>query len=211
MSKSHALWLSRPCALPLLNLCSRVIWPNKASIRPFQLYYVWNNCLLSPPYGVAVETDEHLTAVGRSCHDNTANPHPLVCARVCWCVYFFSPSGGVTGARHAVISQALWEQGDGTILTPGPTSPSPDKGFSPTRKSFKPVKDQRARSVKTSPEAALSPMLLLSVWSYTGCDGLTGLGFTAGPTLLLEFTHYSYHKFPWNWFIGVFLHLRLNR
>ena len=47
--------------------------------------------------------------------------------------FFFSPSYSVTGARHAVISQALWEQGDGTILTPGPTSPSPDKGFFPNQ------------------------------------------------------------------------------
>lgn len=48
--------------------------------------------------------------------------------------FFFLPlTYDVTGARHAVISQALWEQGDGTILTPGPTSPSPDKGFSPNQ------------------------------------------------------------------------------
>lgn len=42
-------------------------------------------------------------------------------------------------------------------------------------------KDQRARSVKTSPEAALLPLLLLSIWSYPGCDALTGLVFTTGP------------------------------
>lgn len=112
----------------------------------------------------------------------------LVCVPICVCdglaffFFSFSPSScSVTGARHAVISQALWEQGYGTILTPGPTSPSPDKGFSPTRKSFKPVKDQRARSVKTSPEAALLPLLLLSVWLCTGCDALTGLVFTTAP------------------------------
>lgn len=95
--------------------------------------------------------------------------------RICVCsgCNFFYPSCTVTGARHTVISQALWEQGDGMILTPGPPSPSPDKGFSWTRKSFKLVKDQRARSVKTSPEAALLPLLLLSVWSYTGCETLT--------------------------------------
>lgn len=129
--------------------------------------------------------------------------------------YFFfpSPSCSVTGARHAVISQALWEQGDGTILTPGPTSPSPDKGFSPTRKSFKPVKDQRARSVKTSPEAALLPLLLLSVWSYCVLAVMPSLAWYSlqGQTLLLELTHYSYHKFPWNLFLGFFLHLGLNR
>ena len=87
VSKSHALWLRWPWALPLLNLCSRVIWPNKTSIRPFQLYYVGNNCPLSPPYGVAVETDEHLTAVGWGCHDNATIPHPCMC--VCGAGSFF--------------------------------------------------------------------------------------------------------------------------
>lgn len=122
-------------------------------------------------------------------------------APVCVCVgggrnflpfFFFIPPCSVTGARHAVIGQALWEKGDGTILTPGPPSPSPDKGFSWTRKSFKPVKDQRARSVKTSLEAALLPLLLLSVWSYADCESppLTGCSWQ-GQMLLLELTHYS--------------------
>jgi len=38
-------------------------------------------------------------------------------------ILFVFPSCSVSGARHAVISQALGEQGDGTILTPGPTAP----------------------------------------------------------------------------------------
>lgn len=66
------------------------------------------------------------------------------CVRRALFYFIFYLSCCVSSARHAVISKALWEQGDGTILTPGLTSASPDKGFSPTRKSFKPVKDQRA-------------------------------------------------------------------
>lgn len=178
VSKSHALWLRWPWALPLLNLSSRVIWPNKASIRPFQLYYVWNNCLLSPPYGVAVETDEHLTAVGWGCHDNTANPHPCACGG---CYIFFLPFA--VWVVHDMLSSARnygSEEMERSWLQ-GLPYPSPDKGFSPTRKSIKPVKDQRARSVKTSPEAALLPLLLLLILSYPCCDALTGLVFTTGP------------------------------
>lgn len=88
----------------------------------------------------------------------------------------------VSSARHTVISQALWEQGNGTILTPGPTSSSPDKGFFPTRKSCKTVKDQRVRCVKISPEAPVLPLLSVWVWSYSGCDALIGLVFTTGPS-----------------------------
>lgn len=186
VSKSHALWLRWPWALPLLNLCSRVIWPNKASIRHFQLYYVGNNCLLSPPYGVAVETDEHLTAVGRGCHDNAAIPHPCMCVyagRALFFSFFFSSPCLTMWLVHDMLSSAKhygsremersWLQG-----LPHPLQ---IRDFPPTRKSFKPVKVQRARSVKTCPEAALLPLLLFSVWSYTSCDALTALGFTAGP------------------------------
>lgn len=75
------------CALPLVCPCSRVIWPNEAFIQPSQLYYVWNKTLsLSLSYGVAVETDEHLTAVERRCHDNAANPHPCICVLMYVCV-----------------------------------------------------------------------------------------------------------------------------
>lgn len=169
MSKSHALWLRWPWALPLLNHCSRIIWPNKASIRPFHLYYVWNNCLLSPPYCVAVETDEHLTAVGWGCHDNKTNPHCSVWwgGRFFFLFFLFHPSCTVTSAQHAVISQALWESGRFELYwLQGLPRPLQIRDFSWTRKSFKLVKDQRARSVKTSPEAALLPLFLLLVWSW---------------------------------------------
>lgn len=65
-----------------------------------------------------------------------------LCVRGCVCVcgggaqflffiyfYFFNPSCTVTGARHPVIGQALWRRRDGTILTLGPPSACPDKGF----------------------------------------------------------------------------------
>lgn len=42
---------------------------------------------------------------------------------------FFNPSCTVTGARHPVISRALWQRHDGTILTLGPPSACPDKGL----------------------------------------------------------------------------------
>lgn len=168
VSKSHALWWRWPW-----DLSSTVIWPNKASFQPFQLYYVWNNCLLSPPCGVAVETDEHLTAVGWGYHDNTTNPHPCACGGcffplllAVWVVHDMLSSTRNYGSREMERS---WLQ--------GLPYPSLDKGFSPTRKSIKPVKDQTVRSVKTSPEAALLPLLLLLILSYA----LTGLVFIIGP------------------------------
>lgn len=131
VSMSQALWLRWLWALPLLNLSSRVIWPNKASIWPFQLYYVWNNCLLSPPYCVAVETDEHLTAVGWGCHDNISNLHPCAYGE---CFFFFL-THFTLWLLHNTLSSPR-QQGDGMILTPG--SP-PDNEFSQTRKSLKPA------------------------------------------------------------------------
>lgn len=112
----------------------------------FQLYYVWNNCVFAPPYGVAVVTDEHLTAVGQGCHANTASLHLCACLCVCVCVCVvgtFFPSFFAVW----VMCRASWEWGAGAILTPGRTSPSPVKGLPPTGMRFKPVKAQRARWV----------------------------------------------------------------
>lgn len=85
----------------------------------------------------------------------------------------------MSGVRYAVISQGLWEQGAGTILMPTLTSPRLriKVFFFPSSLPTKPVENLRfIRSVKTSPGAAVLPLLLLSVWSRHGRRDQTDLG-----------------------------------
>lgn len=161
VQRPSALWTRRPPVPPQLNLCNAVIWPNKASIQ------APSNCIMSaiivcpsPPYCVAVETDEHLTAVGWGCHDNAAHPHPCVSREHPSC-YLFIYLFVVVVDLVSVISLVLWEQEDGAFLTPGPPPTSSDKGFfiffSWSRKSFKPDRERRGRSVKAQPSTYRQP------------------------------------------------------
>lgn len=113
----------------------------------------------SPPYCVAVETDEHLTAVGWGCHDNAAHPHPCV-SREHPSYFLFIYLFVVVVDLVSVISLVLWEQEDGAFLTPGPPSTSSDKGF------FFPPEAGRALSPSEREEADLSkrsPALIASL------------------------------------------------
>lgn len=164
----RALWLRRAPLLPQLDLCSAVIWPNKASIRPFQLHYVCNNCLPSPPYCVAVETDEHLTAVGRGCHDNAAHPHPCVRREhpsffFYLFIFFFLASWALSawcyGSRKM---EPFWLQALPQHLL------IRDFFFFCSKKCFKTVREQRGRYIKARPCTDLQPRHSPSVWSRTG-------------------------------------------
>lgn len=190
MSKSHALWLRWPWALPLLNLCSRVIWPNKASIRPFQVYYVWNNCLLSPPYCVAVETDEHLTAVGQGCHDNRTNSHLCVVGAIfltrlaLWLVHDMLSSARHYGSREMEWS---WLQ-----VLPHPLQirdfPEPGRALNLSRTKEPDLSKQVLRQLSCHCSYCQSGLILAVKPSLTGYS-------RQGQMLLLELTHYSFYKF----------------